>query len=280
MRQARIQAGWLGLAVGIFWAGAGMTLAQPLPFEQGRWWVEDREAKPVEERGRGKDRGSRATTSAPIPAALPLDELPAAARRVISQPTLSCRGPVEEFVGSPAMYRWLLDHPDRAARAWRRLGAQCMDIVDAGGGVYRWTDGQGKEVRWWTIHDDPTRRIWYAEGSARHGLLPTVPFRAVVVLKHGEGPEANGRARITQQADLYLQTDSKAAALIARLLGASAPQLAEQGLAQLEMFFSRLVIYTDRHPDWVEPLLSDNRPNPGPQGPSSVLVAPAQSSRP
>jgi hypothetical protein len=58
------------------------------------------------------------------------------------------------------------------------------------------------------------------------------------------------------QADLFLQTDSQAAALITKLLGPSAPKMAERCVGQMEMFFSALAWYVERHPEQSETLLS------------------------
>lgn len=192
---------------------------------------------------------------------VPLAELPANVRdkvqRVLDQPTLFARGPAEEFRGQAQMYHWLLDHPDRAALAWRRLGAPCLEISDQGGGRFRWADGQDNSVHWETIYRSSELRIWYAEGSGRPApMLPLVPMRAVVVLRYVEKADSLGRSRIGHQADLFAQTDSKTAALVAKILGPSVQRLTEQSITQLEMFFSCLLGYLDRHPDQVAMLLA------------------------
>jgi hypothetical protein len=192
---------------------------------------------------------------------VPLAELPVGVRdkvqRVLDQPTLFARGPAEEFRGQAMMYHWLLDHPDRAALAWRRLGAPCMEISDQGGGRFGWNDGQDNMVQWETIYRSSELRIWYAEGSGRPApMLPLVPMRAVVVLRCVEKADTLGRSRIGHQADLFAQTDSKTAALVAKILGPSMQRLTEQSITQLEMFFSCLLGYLDRHPEQVPLLLA------------------------
>ncbi|HLJ95025.1 MAG TPA: hypothetical protein VKU02_17750 [Gemmataceae bacterium] len=194
-------------------------------------------------------------------ARVPLGELPeglrARVRQVIERPTLFSHGPAEAFTGKPALYSWLLDHPDRGVLAWRRLGATCTDITECSTGRFVWKDGQGSEINWQTIHNAPSLRIWYAEGKMRPGLLlPTVPVKAVLLLRHGNRPDGPTRTLIFHQADVFLQTDSKTAALMAQILGPSAPYLAEQGLGQVEMFFSALVWYLGQHPDRVARLLA------------------------
>jgi hypothetical protein len=177
-------------------------------------------------------------------------------RKIVDHPTLACQGPLELFQGKVEMYQWLLDHPDQAVSAWRRLGANCMDINDLGGGRFGWSDGDGSSIHWETALRTESLRIWYAEGKLRPApFLPAVPARAVVVLHYGEPLAGTGRFLIRHQADLYVQTDSKMAALAARLLGASVPKLGQQCVGQLELFFSALAWYLDRHPEKIDQLL-------------------------
>jgi hypothetical protein len=191
---------------------------------------------------------------------VPLAELPPGVReqvrRVLEQPALFARGPTEEFAGCSDLYFWFLDHPHRAAAAWRRLGAPCLEITDRGNGRFAWNDGEGTEICWETIYRSPALRVWYAEGCAKPApLLPSLPVRAVVVLRHQAVPEPDGRALLYQQADLFVQTDSRTVSVITRLLGPSVPRMAEQGVAQLEMFFSVLVGYLNKYPERAERLL-------------------------
>ncbi|MCS6851229.1 MAG: hypothetical protein NZ700_08695, partial [Gemmataceae bacterium] len=176
--------------------------------------------------------------TAPSAADIPWSELPAGkrdrVRQVVEQPSLYARGPSEEFTGDPALYRWLLAHPAHTAAAWRRLGVECVCIEEVSPGVFRCSDGAGFEVRWETVYSGKNLHIWYAEGNGRPcPWLPTVPVRGVAVLRHGGRIDPLGRPNLSHQVDLFLQTDSQMAALIARLLGPSLPRLAEQGLEQM-----------------------------------------------
>jgi hypothetical protein len=234
MRCPRLEAGWLGVLVGVLWVGAAPAPAQPTVA-----------------------RAAAGITPPAPPLHLLPTEVRAKVRKITDKPTLSARAPAEEFNGQPALYHWLLDHPDRAGLAWRRLGTPCLEIVDRGQGRFGWADDQGSDLYWETILDCPQMRVWYAEGRARPGLLlPPLSVRAVVVLHHWQAPDESGRPRLHHQADLFLQTDSKTAALVARLMGPSAPRLMEQCVTQLQFFFSALTRYLDRYPDRAEALLS------------------------
>ena len=179
-------------------------------------------------------------------------------QRVLDRPALCVRGPSEAFHCSPQVYDWLLDHPDRAYKAWVRLGARCLPIMDRGNGRFGCKDGQGSDVHWDTIINGPDVRVWYAEGVVKPSLLlPTVPVRAVIVLRIKEIKDTAGRSAIRHHVELILHTDSKAASLATRIMGASAPRMAEQYLGQVQTFFGALAWYINEHPNHMKELLAE-----------------------
>ncbi|OAI45845.1 hypothetical protein AYO44_02270 [Planctomycetaceae bacterium SCGC AG-212-F19] len=250
MRGTHRYAAWLGLVLcGL--EGVAANAQQPTPVKPPQWPVA----------GAGQEQ-TPVPVMRPQPRAtdVPLDSVPArlreAVRSVVEHPTLAAGGPAEEFTGQLAVYRWLLDHPDRTARSWRQLGAPCLDITQRGEGRFGWGDAHGSDVRWDTVFRDGTRQIWYAEGAVKPGpLVPLMPVRAVVVMHYGEHVDPLGRSTLWHQADLFVQTDSKAAAVALRLFGSSVPRLTEQCLGQLEMFFSAMTNYIQRHPEKTAMLL-------------------------
>jgi hypothetical protein len=246
MRYRRIWLFWHTLAVGIT-----VAIAARAPAQSSRLW----------QRG---EKGSGGIYSPVVGGApqLPLNEMPAAVRdqvrAVLDHPTLSIRGQPETFNCNPELYRWFLDHPNRVAVAWRRLGAKVADIADRGNGQFGWSDAQGSDIRWNVVHRGPSLHVWHAEGKVRPGaLLPLVPVQAVVVLRYTEAHDNDGQPVLRHQVELILHTDSKAMALATRLFGASAPRLAEQYVSQVEMFFSALAWYMGQHPDKAEKLLAE-----------------------
>jgi hypothetical protein len=234
---------WIIVAVGAVWASEF-----PLAAQSSRPWQRfDKDAD-----------GARVSVFSNAP--IPFDEIPAAARvkvrAVLDHPSLSSRGQPETFNGEPRLYQWFLDHPDRAAVAWKRLGAKVADVVDRGNGTFGWSDAQGSDVHWQVVYRGQRMRIWHAEGKVRPGaLLPLVPVQAVVVLRYSESRDSDGSQILRHQAELILRSDSKTMSLAARLFGASAPRLAEQYVSQVEMFFSALSWYIDQHPEKAEKLL-------------------------
>jgi hypothetical protein len=201
----------------------------------------------------------------PSPASVPLGAMDRAAqeqvRSVVEKASLAVRGPSETFAARADQYTWLLDHPHRAVVAWRRLGAKCVAIDSRPDGAFRWTDDQGSEVIWRTVLRGADVRVWLAEGKVRPApLMPLVPVKAVVVLRHGALRREDGACLVQHQADLFVQTDSKTAGLVAKMLGSSAQRVAEQGLGQLQIFFSGMAWHMERHPDQVEQLFRADQP--------------------
>jgi hypothetical protein len=219
-----------------------------------------------------------------VAAPVPLDQLPPPIRErvrsVLEHPTLSSRGPLEAFHCRPALYYWLLDHPDVAMRLWRGLGAKCTDIQARGDGSFAWKDAQNGEVHWQAVVRTARQRVWYAEGRVKAGvMLPSVSVRAVVVLNHQEGTDGKGKPAIRHQMDMILHTDSRAVSLATRLFGASAPRLAEEYVAQMEMFFGALAWYLCEHPDKARPLFQELglTPSNGGAPPGAITPTSAQS---
>jgi hypothetical protein len=187
----------------------------------------------------------------------------AISKQLAEKPTVTARGPSETFACSPEQYQWLLDNPDRAVTAWRRLGAKCVSIQRRGQGKFGYVDELGSDVTWEAIHQAAGVRIWYAEGKVKASpVLPLVPVKALVVLRHADSKLGDGNVYVQHQTEILIHTDSKAAASVTKLMGQSAPKVAEQGLAQLQLFFSAMACYVDRHPDQIETLFRPENVQP------------------
>jgi hypothetical protein len=176
---------------------------------------------------------------------------------VVRKPTLSTRSASDEVVCDPAQFDWLLAHPDRVALAWQRLKVPCVDITDLGNGRFAWTDPDGSEVTWQPVGKFTDGVVWYATGKVKPGTVaPTVPVKAVVIVSYGKRQTANGGTAISPVVQGYLQTDSRAASTVMRMLGPTTPKIAEQSAEQLLFFFSGIARYIMVHPEKMDELLA------------------------
>jgi hypothetical protein len=179
--------------------------------------------------------------------------------KVMKDPTITAVSPPEEFVAQPDMYQWLLDHPDRTAGAWRKMGVAAVEIKPLKDGRFCWKDENGSELVWQNVAQGPTGRVWYAEGKVNPGpLFPTVSVTAVAVLTYADTPRSTGDAVIKHQIEVFLHTDSKTANLMTKILGDGAPRMAAQGSEQLLMFFSGVAKYAHDKPEKARSLLTSD----------------------
>jgi hypothetical protein len=173
--------------------------------------------------------------------------------KVVRQPTISTKYSSEEVVCSREMYEWLLNHPDRVSLAWRRMKVACVEINDLGNGRFGWNDEHGSELTWQSVGTFPDGVVWFATGKVKPSpVTPAVPVKAVVVLAYPT-KKPGTLAPITQ---VYMHTDSRAASMILRMLGPTAPKLAEQGAEQLLFFFNGIGRYVTAHPEHAETMLA------------------------
>lgn len=180
----------------------------------------------------------------PIPIQALQPDLRDKVQSVLDRPALTSRGLAETFQAEGHVYRWLLDHPDMTVKLWKQLGAKVTDITQRPDGLYVWQDENGSEVTWQSAHRAAGMHLWYAEGKVKAGaLLPMTNFRAVMVMSIQEGKDTTGKDAVRHQVHFLLRCDSKAVTLAAKILGASAPRMAEQYLGQLQMFYGGMAWY-------------------------------------
>jgi hypothetical protein len=180
-----------------------------------------------------------------------------AVAHVVRQPTLSAKAADDEFTAHVKVYDWLLEHPDRTSLAWRRMSVPCVEITDLGDGRFHWSDPNGSELTWRTVGRFTDGLIWYATGKVKPGtLLPTVPVKAVAVLHVPREKRDEKAATFQPVVQVYLQTDSRAANAVLRMIGPAAPRLAEEGAEQLLLFFSGPARHLYRHPEKVPAMLA------------------------
>jgi len=197
---------------------------------------------------------------------------------VMRAPTLTTRATDAPFFAQADLYDWLLDHPDRASLAWRRMGVPCVEIVPLERGRFLWKDEQGSELVWWPVGRFRDGIVWYATGQVKAAaLVPTASVRAVAILQCPRQIilPPSPTATFTPKVLLYLQTDSPAATAALRILGPAVPRMAEQGAEQLLLFFAgparRIFAYPEEGEKLLAPKLTKNGPTVDSQPPPRLL---------
>jgi hypothetical protein len=181
-----------------------------------------------------------------------------AVKSVFEKSTLSAKSQSETFKGNPEHYIYFLDNPDRAVCAWRRLGAKCVTIQPRPNNQFGYTDEHGSDVTWRAVVRQGDLRVWYAEGKVKASpVLPLVPIKAVVIIRHAQMVNPDGATALVQQTEIYVHTDSAMANTFLTWMGPSAQRSAEQGLGQFQFFFSGLCRYLQEHPNHLRALVRE-----------------------
>lgn len=183
-----------------------------------------------------------------------------AVMKIVQKPTVSTRATAPDVVCTVAMYEWLFDHPDRVSLAWQRMKVAAVPIADAGNGKFVWTDENGSEVAWQKVGTFADGLVWYATGKVKPGAAgPSVPVKAVAVLTRAQKAQKDGVAAFSTSVQIYLQSDSRAANLALKLIGPTAPKVAEQGAEQFLEFFNGIADYVQRNPKKADDLLAPKK---------------------
>jgi hypothetical protein len=183
-----------------------------------------------------------------------------AVMKVVQKPTVSTRAVAPDVICTVAMYEWLFDHPDRVSLAWQRLKVGAVPIADAGNGKFVWTDENGSEVTWQKVGTFADGLVWYATGKVKPAAAgPSLPVKAVAVLTRTQKAQKDGVAAFGTSVQIFLQSDSKAATLALKLVGPTAPKVAEQGAEQFLEFFNGIADYVQRNPKKADELLAPKK---------------------
>lgn len=174
-------------------------------------------------------------------------------RLVISEPTLSAKGPAEVFTCEPTTYEWLLENPHHAVTMWKMLGAKVSSIEKENANTFYSREASGNNIQFHLITDKDGLKVWYAHGSGKPtALLPAIPVQAVIVLQYQESVINKS---VKHQMTIYAKTESKAAAIISKAFGSSLAGMSEKTVGQMQMFFGALPWYMERNPERAENLL-------------------------
>jgi hypothetical protein len=176
--------------------------------------------------------------------------------KCIKHPTLTTKATGDDITCTVAVYEWLYNHPDRVALAWQRLRVPTVTITDMGGGKFGWSDENGSEVVWQTVGTFPDGRVWYASGKVKPATAaPFIPIQATFIVSHPRKAEKDGVAVFAPTVQVYVHCDSKAANLALKLIGPTAPRLAEDAAGQLLDFFGGIATVVQKNPTKANSLL-------------------------
>jgi hypothetical protein len=202
------------------WVVTALVLGAPFPIAAGEdGYVSPTEMAPVSGERRAPSAGSAGEspslemtiTEASRDGAIPWDKLDdegyRLVREVIAAPTVSHEVRGIAFRSRPAVFEFLLDHPEFAAEVARivRQGKYIVRRVDDG---YEAEDGLGSRGTFRTLFADGGRRVFHVSGRYDRPYLPTLSGRLVVLLDAEHVDGADGETYCHLRLAGHLRLDS------------------------------------------------------------------------
>jgi hypothetical protein len=152
---------------------------------------------------------------------IPMDKLDRLSRdkvaSVLSKLTIFRRLPPRMIACDPALFVFLVEHPDVVVATWQALGLSEMDLRQIGPNTYRLTDQAGTDAVAEFIYRGHGVHVAYVEGACGGPLFAT-PARgsSVLILRSGYVRGADGRCYVSTKLDAFVRLDNGGLELLAK----------------------------------------------------------------
>jgi hypothetical protein len=177
------------------------------------------------------------------------------ARAIVNEAAIYRRLPTRIIDCNPAMFTFLVQHPEVVADVWRVMGVSRVKLDKLGDGAYRGTDGLGTTgtVRFlmseWG-NDAQNTALVLADG-AYEGRPFVMPLRAktIVLMRSSAVKERNGRYYVTVRADAFVHVEQVAVEIAAKTVQPWVNATADRNLIETLSFVSNFSRTAEKNPD-------------------------------
>jgi len=181
---------------------------------------------------------ARAGPAPPVlPEAIPTEER-ARLMRVAENASVSTQVDAEPFVSRPAVFEYLLDHPEFATHVTQALKLARYRIWSTPTGLFL-DDGWGATGQFHVVYASRGTRVMHAVGQYRPKVLPGIKGQAVVMLAYGFKPGPTGEL-VTSTVTGFVKLDSPIMAFATRLASSVAQAKADTEAHRLMRVFARV----------------------------------------
>jgi len=179
--------------------------------------------------------------AAPAPLSLP-DGIPSEERarlmRVAEAASVSTQVDAEPFVSRPAVFEYLLDHPEFATHVTQSLKLARYRIWHTPAGLFL-DDGWGATGHFNVVYAARGTRVMHAVGQYKPKALPGIKGQAVVMLAYGVKPAPGGEL-VTSTVTGFVKLDSSVMAFASRLASGVAQTKADTEARRLMKVFAKV----------------------------------------
>ena len=196
--------------------------------------------------------------------AMPLDGMAEADRRaaekILRNPTLYRRLPVESFTCNRALLDFSLAHPEIVVDIWRVLGISKVALDPTAPGQWRMSDGWGTEGTLRLLHHERTAEggtmVLLGQGGYSGSLSPQPLSGSCLLLVRYRptGAADDGTARHAMQVDAFLDADGVGLEIVTRTLQPLIVRSSASNLQEICQFMASLSAAAAENPEGVSRL--------------------------
>lgn len=193
--------------------------------------------------------------------AMPLERMVEADRRVVERilrnPTLYRRLPVESFTCDRSLLDYSLAHPEIVVDIWRVLGISKVALDPTAPGQWRMSDGWGTEGTLRVLHHDRSAEggtmVLLGQGGYNGPLSPQpLTGSCLLLVRHRPaGTAADGTARHSMQVDAFLDADGVGLEIVTRTLQPLIVRSSASNLHEICQFMASLSAAAAENPEGV-----------------------------
>jgi len=177
------------------------------------------------------------------------------AQSIVNGAAIYRRLPTRVIDCHPAMFTFLIQHPEVIADVWRVMGVSRVTLDKLGEGAFRGNDGAGTTgvVRFLASEWGPEARntaVVLADGAfeGKPFMMP-LKARSIVLMRSSAVRERNGRYYVTVHADAFIHVDQMAVELVARTVQPWVNATADRNLIETLTFVSNFSRTAEKNPD-------------------------------
>lgn len=162
------------------------------------------------------------------------------------------RLPELQYSVDPAIYQYLLRHPDVAVSTWRVMGISKFEMWQTGRMEYEAQAADGSEGMADILYLDAEQCVFVCDGRYHNPLLPK-PLAAVALIwfRNSFAPAADGSYLVTQKADVFVSFSSTGLSAIAKMLTPVTNSLMDRNLYEVSLYASLMSRAVRDEPEWV-----------------------------
>ncbi|MEQ8790182.1 MAG: hypothetical protein RIC55_28055 [Pirellulaceae bacterium] len=201
------------------------------------------------------DRQSREDAIRAIPFDQLNNETRAKLQRVVSSPSIYRRMPVEMVDCDPDLYLFLVRYPEIVVNIWRLMDITNVSVQRTGPFSMKTFDGSGTYGHIELVYGTRDTHIIYAEGYYEGPMFKRkITGSCVMVLKSGYAKDDDGRTKISNRMDMFIQIDNVGAEIIAKTLHPLVGRTADLNFAESTGFVGRLSAAAETNAEAVQRL--------------------------